>query len=63
MDIHEKTNLLRRIARLEEYVFGETNEQIEDREHRELVAEFEADLKLRTLRFAALAEALDKEDG
>jgi len=63
MDIHEKTNLLRRIARLEDYIFGETNEQIEEREHRELVEEFEADLKLRTRRFAALAEALDKEDG
>ena len=51
MDIHEKTNMLRRIARLEEYIFGETDEQIEEREHRELVEEFEADLKLRTHRF------------
>jgi len=62
MDIHEKTNLLRRIARLEDYIFGETNEQIEEREHRELVAEFEADLKLRTHRFRALLEVLDKEE-
>jgi len=67
MDIHSETEMWRRLAKLETYVFGATDEERQkmitaEIEHRELVEEFEADLKLRTKRFAALAEALDKEE-
>ena len=67
MDIHSETEMWRRLAKLETYVFGATDEERQkmitaEIEHEELVAEFEADLKLRTHRFRALLEVLDKEE-